>query len=270
MLYIISAIAGLLALFVIIFLIVKKVPHLRILDIESLKASREKRIKQNILMNRLERLGGEKVKKIVKFIKPAGSILSAGKSRIKEKVKNLENQYQKIAKELGSASANHAVDVDAIKRLLEEAASLASEGNHLEAEKRYIEVISHSPKNTAAYEDLGNLYLDMKQYEQAKESLSYALKIKPNDASVLASLGEVSLRIGNANDAKAYFERATSVRPNNPKYLDFYIQACIDSASPEEARHGLERLREVNPENQKLDQFEEAIKKLEQQSIANK
>lgn len=48
-------------------------------------------------------------------------------------------------------------------------------------EQKLIVEIAHSPKNARLYRDLGEVYVKMKNYEDAKESFATALKLNPAD-----------------------------------------------------------------------------------------
>lgn len=241
-------------------LVIRKIPQLRILDPKTFAKTRTRQLKQTLLRQRLERLWGAYGHALKGLLTPTGRVLKTRMHAAVEKLASIEEHYQKLKRQ---AEGPHAVDAGSIKKFIEDGVKLVKEGRYGEAEKRFIEVLSHDPKNVSAYEQLGSLYLITKQLEQAQEALAFALKIHPKDASVLTRLGEVEMARGQYVKAKEYFGKAVEKRPNNPRYLDFYIDAAIEAGASAEARRGLEKLRAVNPENKKLAEFAERIIELE-------
>ncbi len=255
----------LVSLAVLISLGIRKLPQLRILDPKTLAKTRTKQLKQALLTQRLERLGGQYGRALKGLLTPAGRALKTGMHTAVAKLASIEEHYQKLKRQ---AEGPHATDPISIKKFIEEGVKLMKEEHYGEAEKRFIEVLSHDPKNVSAYEQLGALYLLTKQLEQAEEALKFALKIHAKDASVLTRLGEVEMAREQYTKAKEYFGKAIEKRPNNPRYLDFYIDAAIEAGVGAEARRGLEKLRTVNPENKKLADFAERIIELENKPSA--
>ena len=245
-------------------IVMRRFPQLRILDPKTFAKTRTKQLKQALLTKRLERIGGTYARALKAIVAPGGRVMKIGLHVAVEKLASLEEHYQKMKRQ---AEGPHAVDASSIKKFIEEGVKLVKEERYGEAEKRFIEVLSHDPKNVGAYEQLGTLYLVIKQLEQAEEALKFALKIHPKDASVLTRLGEVEMAREHFAKAKEYFAKAIEKRPHNPRYLDFFIEAAIEAGEGPEARHGLEKLRAVNPENKKLAEFAERIIALENKPI---
>ncbi len=245
-------------------LVIRKIPQLRILDPKTLATTRTRQLKQALLTKRLERIGGTYARAFKQILAPGGRALKTGIHTVVEKLASLEEHYQKLKRQ---AEGPHAVDAVSIKKFIEEGVKLMKEERYGEAEKRFIEVLSHDSKNVGAYEQLGVLYLTTKQLEQAEEALQFALKIHPKDASVLTRLGEVEMARERYDKAKEYFGKAIEKRANNPRYLDFYIDAAIEAGAGADARRGLEKLRAVNPENKKLAEFAERIITLENKPV---
>jgi tetratricopeptide (TPR) repeat protein len=231
---------------------------LAIIDLGTITKEREAGVKDKIISERL----GRKISKAWRiFLNLARPVAKFSKTKFKdfyERVLILEKHYQEKGSKLLEAKG---LDLK-IKLLFNEAEELTKKDNPLEAEKRYIEIISLDKKNMRAYEKLGNLYLGMKKSAEAEEVFNFILKHNPSDASVLVSLGELVASQGNPEAALNYFERAVAIRPNNPKYLDFLIETSIIVGNKDLARKTWNRLAQVNPENQKLDDFKKRIDEL--------
>lgn len=227
------------------------------LDVDTIKEERTKRLKERIILERFGRFGTEKLGGIGKAFFAAGSFASKMGRRLVQRLYKLEQYYQRV-----KHPSTVSVDAVAVKRLLEQAADFVRQDETIQAEKLYIQVIGHHPKNVDAYEGLGNLYLKNKQYDQARETLRFALRLQAENASVLMSLGQLESQQDHRKEALESLRKAVTIRPKNPKYLDAYVEAALAAKSAEEAKKGIDLLREVNPENQKLSEFEARVETL--------
>jgi len=246
------------SLVVLIVLALRKIPQLRVLNIEDAAKTKAKRIKEAIIVERLKRLRGPKLEGVFKRGEAAVAGTMRFGRRSVQKLKALEQYYQELKE--APANGNGGADASAVDRMMKDAADLVREEKYGAAEKKYVEIISHDSKNVRAYEELGRLYIRTKKPEQARETFDFILSFKPDDASVTVSLGEIALAEENLKTALGYFERAVAKRPNNPKYLDFLIDTALRLEEIEPARRGIDQLRAANPENKKLEDFEQRIK----------
>src|SRR3989344_7296668 len=241
-------------------ILLRKVPELRVMETSSAAEERARHVKETIIMQRFDRLKREKLGKVGKMATDAGSgALKIGRRAV-QRLYRLEQYYQKgrRAPEAGGKAADPAT----VERLLEEAEGFARAGEPIQAEKKYIEVISHNPKTASAYEGLGNLYLDLKHYDQSREALSFALRLSPGDASVHMSLADLDLAEGKAHAALAHLRESVEKRPNNPKYLDRYIETALAAKERKDAEKGIASLKASNPDNQKIPVFESGLSTL--------
>jgi tetratricopeptide (TPR) repeat protein len=62
-------------------------------------------------------------------------------------------------------------------------------------EKRYIDKIVTNSKDIEAYKKLGELYVDMRNYNDALEAFKYVLKLKPNDTLASRRVQDISNRL---------------------------------------------------------------------------
>lgn len=254
--WLIPSILLFISLLVSLFIVFKKLSQLRILDVEALPEEKMHGVKATLFQKRMERATKERFSFLLKIFSFFWREVSRNGRRLVQKVYVIEQKYRKLQK--GEANDQPA-DPEAVRKLMDEAAALIKDEEYFEAEKRLIEVISRHPKHIKAYENLGHLYVLDRKYEQARETLNFALKINPDDASVCVALGELENILGNTAAAFQEFTKAIALRPNNPRYLDFFIEAAILEKNKIEANRGLEKLQEVNPENQKIVSFTERI-----------
>lgn len=239
-------------------IVIRKLPQLSIVEVESVKEKREARIKQDILINRLKRLRAEGLIKLVKTIMPVvapwGKKIKDNFLKIYQKILDLERKYKK-GKSVVKEEAPSEVD-----DILAEAENLKRQENLKEAENLYLEAIKLDYKNVSSYEGLGDLYLKRREYKEAKEIFEHILKLEPERPDIFLVLAESFVGLGDGEGAIESLEKALEIEPNNPKYLDFLIEIGIMSKNYRISKNALERLKEVNPENQKIKDFEVRVK----------
>jgi tetratricopeptide (TPR) repeat protein len=246
-------------LIVIGVVVIKKIPQLRIIDVTSIPKERVRQVKEQLILQKFNRKGGAKLRSVGKSTATAMRGISKVGRRAVQRLYKMEEYYQKLKHT--ASEGQHAYSNETIYKLLAEAETLVKAEEYIPAEKLYIDIISHNPKSVDAYEGLGNLYIDSKQHEQARETLRFALKLAPMDASVNVSLGELEMAEGNAKVALGHFKKAIEKRTKNPRYLDYYIEAALQAGSLKDARQGIKALKEVNAENKKIKEFERRFQK---------
>lgn len=235
--------------------VIRKIPQLTVVDASTAVGAREHKVKESIIMQRFDRLGTQKLSKVASAATATVRGASNIGRRAVQRLYALEQYYQKLKKIPGAS----VVDPDAVKKLLAEAEAFTKEGEYIQGEKRYIEVIGHNPKLVDAYEGLGNLYLKAKQLGQARETFVFALRLSPDDASIHMSLADVDVLEDHLEDALKHLRTCVTKRPNNPKYLDAYIETALSAKSVEDAGKGITSLKAANPENQKIEEFERRL-----------
>lgn len=248
------------ALIILLVLVIKYFNQLRVLNIKDIPKMKVAELKKSIAKRKVERAAEQTLGRVGSIFVPLQKLVKDSTKSINKKIQSIEDKYRKLKSE---SLQPEELDDETLKKMIDEAKRMVKDERYGEAEKRYIEILSHNPSRLDVYESLGRLYLLSKQLEQAEETLTYVRLKKPEDASVLTSLGEVALMQNNKGSARDYFEKAVAIQPNNPKYLDFFIQTNIDLGETDEAKKALSQLREVNPENNKLDSFKETIKEAE-------
>ncbi len=244
-----------LGLALLIFIALRKLPQIKIIDPSSSREAKVKGVKHDILRKRFERVSGEQMAKVKTQMSGPFVTLQRVVRRLAAKLAAVERAYTERQK----TTSRHKPNVQELRRMVEEARVLVNDDSYDDAEKKLVEVLSIDPKNAAAYELIGRLYIYTKNIQNAKEAFKYLHRLSPQDASVLASLGEIAVLENNYPSALTYFSRAKNISPNNPKYLDFFIDAAIRTGDVMEANIALTHLREVNPDNQKIAVFEERI-----------
>jgi tetratricopeptide (TPR) repeat protein/sugar lactone lactonase YvrE len=90
---------------------------------------------------------------------------------------------------------------------------LARQGDRAEARKYFRKVVDSQPRNAAALNNLGNLYMLDAQYAEAQKFYADAAKADPKDPEILVNLAQAYKATRNVDKAKEAFAQAQKVDP---------------------------------------------------------
>lgn len=88
-------------------------------------------------------------------------------------------------------------------------------GQLIEAKKILLEGYKYAPNQPLLNRFLGNVYYNLKDYENAFRHLMISFSGNPNDDITANLLGILYNMKGDINNAKTYFNRALQINPNN-------------------------------------------------------
>lgn len=273
-----------------LILLIRKIPVLRLTNPAEVHKFEQQQVRQQLIVSRLKRqLAGfwKNLRSLVvaKSARPPSQNQSAAPSK-------LIQWEEKITQALSEEISPSRTMADYLKQA--EAALLKE--NYTEAENAYLEVLKMDPHYLPAYQGLGEVYLEQRDFEAAREVYEFLLKRGRAVASSLGlarvasgqgrlaeareeylsalqltsavqpriELAQILREMGDFAGALKYAKEARKMEPSNPKILDFYIEVSILNGQPNQAHEGLEALRRANPENQKIAEFARAIRDLEQ------
>ena len=112
---------------------------------------------------------------------------------------------------------------------------------------------------------LGNLYYDGHQYQDAVEYYKLAAKSQPTNPDVLTDLGTSLWYIGDADGAIAEFQAALKYRPGHPGTLfNLGIVRWQGKSDPRGAIQAWEELLRKNPDYPEKQRLQEYIEKAKQ------
>ena len=276
---IIPLILILVSLGIIITIVLKKFSVLANLDIETIQTEREAKVKERIISKRLKRNFFRYFSKLSRGFKPIGTGISNFFKWSYKKLIEFKDNYNK-EKEIVSEDSEVVIN-----KLFSEAEDLIKDDDLNSAENKYIEIIGIDSKNIKAFKNLGKLYVDRKNYNEAKETLEHALRLLEKDyeeasldgeakeegqaedinsqiAGICNSLSEIFRAAEDYGEAQKRIEKALKIEPNNPRYLDTKLEISIINKDKAAALDAYDKLKEVNPDNKKLDDFQAQIKEL--------
>jgi tetratricopeptide (TPR) repeat protein len=103
--------------------------------------------------------------------------------------------------------------------LIKEADQKKLKGEHSEAIKICERILAQDLDCIEAYEEIGDNYLSLRQYEKAKKALARALHLNPRSPNGTYLLGFVFSAVGEWKRSIEYLERADEIEPNHPEIL---------------------------------------------------
>lgn len=269
---------------VIIVIVSRKFSVLAALDVENIPAEKEAKFKQRIISNRLKRNIIKYFNKISLILGPLSKLVGGYLKLRLYKLYQAKNTYQ----------ANERVDGSAmIERLFSQAEELKKRGDLKAAEKNYIEIIGLDSKNLKAFKELGRIYFEKKEFEEAKQTFEHILKLKKDDEDIYDNLAQIAREKGDLNQARdeylksiklnkqnaetlfnlsqvyqamgkvkealANLKKALKLEPANPRYLDNMLEISIIIKDKALALDAYDKFLKANPENNKLEEFKSRI-----------
>jgi Tfp pilus assembly protein PilF len=152
---------------------------------------------------------------------------------------------------------------------------VASLGRGLQARqnfRRNLEAATLNPRDADAHTQLGLIYLQRRQYDQAIERFERAIAIDPGDAEAHLQLGRIARDQGRLQDAVAHFQASAKIdlRHSSHEVLRDYGGVQLQLGKFEIARQSLEpyiEKRPYDPEGQYY--YAEALRHLGRTEEAN-
>ncbi|MBD3156228.1 tetratricopeptide repeat protein [Candidatus Peregrinibacteria bacterium] len=103
--------------------------------------------------------------------------------------------------------------------LIKEAEKLKMDGQHTEAIAHCEKILYTDLHCGEAYEEIGDNYLSLREYDKAKKALKQAIKINARSANANYLLGFLYSAIGDFNRSIKYLEIADGYETNHPEIL---------------------------------------------------
>ena len=129
---------------------------------------------------------------------------------------------------------------------LQAAESLMEQGRLDEARAKIQEEIKTTPSSVEAYNMLGFLYTQQKDYPSAEEAFDRGLKIAPDSTQTHNGLGNLYVAEGNIDSAEKEFRTTLRLEPVNQEANYNLGLLLISKKQPDRAIRYLERVRPAN------------------------
>jgi tetratricopeptide (TPR) repeat protein len=275
----------LISLIIVIIIAIKKFPVLANLNLESIPAEKEAKFKERIISNKLKRNFIRWGMKFLRLLKPAGEAIRNFFNWLYNKLIELREEYKKEKTDFIDAGLK-------TQELFKEFEELKEKGDLAGAEKKLIDIIGFDNKNIRAFKILGCLYFEQKNYEEARQTFEYILKLKENieddDIYGKSSFGqgenerrpELNFRpsdlsqiyldlaltfraLDNLESAVESLKKALKIEPSNPRYLDTMLEISIMIKDKILALETYNKLKTANPENKKLEEIKKEIDEMQ-------
>jgi len=246
---------------VLVVIVARQWRRLTLIDLEAMPHEKIRSKKYQLIEERLGRKtkGLREVTK--KVVAPVSFTIGKAVQRSYHKLLQLERKYH-------LAVGQPKTEEEKLRRrqkviaLMQKGEQVFTAGNLGEAEQIFLDVIRLNPQEVEAYEYLGEVYSQKKEYENAIETLEFAKKLSPNEDRIYYDLGVVYEMQGGTQKALENFQECVRLSPNNPRNLDSLLNAAIIAKDRVIAVQTLRQLKEANPENQKIAELEQKVKEL--------
>lgn len=269
-----SYIIGGAAVVALLILIIKKFTIVSTIDTENVPELKQQKVRSDLATKRLKRKFRVGQAKLAQFMSPVTKYITDRAQKSFESIKNTERRVSMMVARKNS-KVREKVEQQ-MPELQQEATKAAEQENYDDAERKLIEMISLNPKSVEAYTQLADLYMQKKDFAQAKETYAFIIKLRKEDlqsntdnadegtnlADCYVDVALASRELSKFDDAMKALQEALMLEPNNPKYLDLAISVALEVKDKPSALEWFARLKEVNSENQKLAEFDEQIKSL--------
>ena len=152
---------------------------------------------------------------------------------------------------LGAQSMTDADDLR-VQQLYAEAKSAEARGDFAGAAATYESLLQYAPRLAPAYNNLGSLYLRLREYQKAATVLEKGLKIDPKMSTASALLGVSLYEMGDYAAARPRFESALRVNPKDDNAELFLANDLLKLGDFNAAATHLRQLSLRQPQNQEV------------------
>jgi tetratricopeptide (TPR) repeat protein len=151
---------------------------------------------------------------------------------------------------VGSARAQPAVDSGArVQQLYAEAQAAQSRGDFTAAVAKYRSILALEPGLAPAYNNIGMLYLEMRDYAKAADAFEAGLKRDPSMSPSLVLLGISYFQLRDYKHAQPVLEKAVRALPKDEQ-ARLYLGLCLSKTGQlEESATVLRHLTKDSPGN---------------------
>lgn len=136
-----------------------------------------------------------------------------------------------------------------LDELLKEADRLKLNGQHDEAIKLANKMLISDLDYVEAYEEIGDNYLSMREYDKAKKALRHAIKLNPKSPNALYLLGFLYSSTGDFDRSIETLEAANTVQPHHPEILRCLGWSIFHGGDRKRGLMILERAKAMAPQD---------------------
>ncbi|WP_158750051.1 tetratricopeptide repeat protein [Acidobacterium sp. S8] len=137
-----------------------------------------------------------------------------------------------------------------VQELYAQAKAAQQQGDDAAAIQKYRAMLKLAPHLAAAYNNLGRLYVNQRDYAHAVEVLEQGLKLNPDMPTASAMLGLSYAQIGENEKAEPLLEAAVRANPADDNATMVLVHTLINLKKYDEAAPYLKSFLERNPKDQ--------------------
>ena len=157
-----------------------------------------------------------------------------------------------------------------VQELYAQAKSAQAQGDLAGAAAKYEELLRVAPNLAAAYNNLGALYVQQREYKKAAAVLERGLKVDPKMTSANALLGISLYEMGDYANARRHLESALRANPKDNNAELFLSNDLIKLGDLDAAAVHLRQLSQRRPQDQEIWYLLGKVHmKLSEQALAN-
>src|ERR1700738_232458 len=139
-----------------------------------------------------------------------------------------------------------------VQQLYAEAKAAQAQGDLAGAAAKYEELLQVAPSLGPAYNNVGALYLQQREYKKAATVLEKGLKVDPKMTSASALLGISLYEMGDYANARRHLESALRANPKDDNAELFLSNDLIKLGDFDSAAVHLRQLSQRQPQNQEI------------------
>lgn len=148
------------------------------------------------------------------------------------------------------AQAGDAEVTPKVQQLYAEANAASQSGDDATAIEKYRAIIKLAPHLAAAYNNVGALYFNQRDYTHAAEVLKRGLELNPNMPTAAAILGMSYVQLGENEKAEPLLRKALRANPKDDKLEMMLARMLINEKKLDEAARHLNDYLARNPKDQ--------------------
>ncbi len=136
-----------------------------------------------------------------------------------------------------------------LDQLLKEADALKLQGRHEEAIALANKMILMNMDYGEAFEEVGDNYLSLREYDKAMKALKHALRLRPKSSNALYLLGFLYSSTGEFDKSIETLELANQTQPHHPEILRCLGWSIFHGGDKKRGLVILERARAMAPKD---------------------
>ncbi len=274
------------------FIVFRKFPLLASIDVKATTSPTSER-KVTILEQRLKRKFQTAFTKVGSVSQPVWQRTGGLMKKAQHKLVDLEHEYKARSLPVWLNRRQRQKVANEVGELLDQARLLIEDEEYRAAEEKALQAVRLDPRSVPAFELLGEIYMETKEFTHAKEVYSYLLKLSGdsdamyekmaeadmadgnlaaaeidlkqaialNSSSMLyhLELAQIERQLGHWEDAFSAIQAAAQLEPNHPKVLDELIEVSLGAGKREYAKDAIAKIKSTNPDNKKIPEWEERL-----------